>query len=243
MRKALNSNPVVQIGLLGVLGVLVAVVFMSNMSGEEPPPPAEDQAATETAAPAAAAPVTPAPATAAPAAPAPEATSPTVAASSAEFEASKGLPKEIVEAYESGDVVVLLVLKKKGFEDRAMFNLLGKPGETIRGADLGWSDRYESGPSTFKATAPTTLFVAKSKHVAAFSRIAEGVSLDRVPAIIVIRPLDDKLPKGEAAPMPEASVTYGYRGPESVIQAVEDMLFEGKTGGYAPWTPADSGKK
>lgn len=229
MRKAINNNPIVQIGLLGVLGVLVAVVFMSNMGGSSEPPPAEDTTATETAAPAAAAPATAEPV--APATPAPEAAAPATAAGSSSFEASKGLDARIVEAHESGDVVILLVVKKGGLDDGA---LLSRTVGPVEGTPVGWADVYDSSTPGFEPQGPTTLFVTSNTNIGKFSRVAEGVALDRVPAMIVIEPPKGKPAKGESAPMPEASVTYGYRGPESIRQAVDDILYTGKTDDYAP---------
>jgi hypothetical protein len=54
------------------------------------------------------------------------------------------------------------------------------------------------------------------------------VQLDRVPALVVVRPR--RLSDG----VPEATVSYGFRGPESVQQAVEDALFDGKSVTYDP---------
>ncbi len=41
MRKALNSNPLVQIGAIAVLGVVVAFLMLRNLSGGEPAPDAD----------------------------------------------------------------------------------------------------------------------------------------------------------------------------------------------------------
>ncbi|MDQ2675619.1 MAG: hypothetical protein M3Y34_02325 [Actinomycetota bacterium] len=224
MRKAINENPIVQIGLLGVLGVLAAVVFMSSMGGGSAPPaeeatPAETSASTDPAAPtdaaAAADPAAAAPADAVvpadPATPAPE-TVPGEPAASTPFEAGKGLPAGVVDAHESSDVVVLLVMQNGGVEDEAL-------------------EREVAG---LEGRGDTSVFVTDAKNVSRYSRIAEGVTLDRVPAIIVLHPLESKLAGGEAPPMPDASVAYGYRGPESVVQAVNDALYEGKSGPYSP---------
>ncbi len=209
MREAINNNPIVQIGLLGVLGVIVVVVLMSNMGGD--PPPAEETETTPST------PTTTAPAApndssglAAPTATAPEAVS--GVAASTPFEAGKGLPSELVNAHESGDVVVLLVMQSGGVEDES----LKKDVESL------------------ESRGDTSVFVTDAKRVSKFSRIAEGVSLDRVPAIIVLHPLEGKLAGGEAPPLPEASIAYGYRGEESVVQAVNDALYDGGTGPYSP---------
>ena len=211
MRKALNENPMVQIGALALLGLLVAVVFMTRMGGGEP-----EEAATETAAPATgteSATVTES-ATGSPevAAPASVPTTGLPPADAAPFQAGKGLPAPVVKAYESGDVVVLYLMQEKGVEDE----LVKKHVELLR------------------SRGDTTVFVTNVKDVSKYSRIAEGVSLNRVPAIIVLKPLEGKLAKGESAPLPAATVSYGFRGNSSVIQAVRDARYQGKQLGYDP---------
>lgn len=210
MREAINNNPIVQIGLLGVLGVIVVVVFMSGMGGD-PPPPEETEASTSTPTSAAPAAPTDAAGLADPTASAPEA-APGIAGGSTPFEAGKGLPAELVNAHESGDVVVLLVMQSGGVEDESL----------------------EKDVESLQSRGDTSVFVTDAKHVSRFSRIAEGVSLDRVPAIIVLHPFEGKLAGDEAPPIPEASVAYGYRGEESVVQAVNDALYDGASGPYSP---------
>jgi len=207
MRKAINTNPMVQIGLLGALGLLVGVIFMSRMGGDTAP--AEDAAATDATsatAPEVSATV-PSPSTA----PTDSSTPPPTAAGTTPFEAGKGLPAPVVKAHESGDVVVLLITQDEGLEDAQ----LRENSESLRGRE------------------DTTVFTTEVKNVARYSRIAEGVTLDRVPAIIVVHPIDGK-GAADAAVMPEATVSYGYRGPESVTTAVEDALYEGKQLSYDP---------
>jgi len=88
---------------------------------------------------------------------------------------------------------------------------------------------------SLEARGDTSVFVTDAKRVSEYSRIAEGVTLDRVPAIIVLHPLEDKQSGSEASlPMPEASVAYGYRGEESVVQAVNDALYDGDSRAYSP---------
>jgi hypothetical protein len=67
------------------------------------------------------------------------------------------------------------------------------------------------------------LFMTNAGHVSRYSRIASGVNLDRVPALIVLRP--EKLANGT----PTATVSYGFRGPQSVTQAIADALYKGPT--------------
>ena len=217
MRKAINENPMVQIGLLAVLGLLGVVVFMSSRGGAPPAEEATSAESTASAAPAAPADAAAAPADvaptdpAAPVTPAPEVI-PGEPVGGTPFEAGKGLPAGVVSAYESGDVVGLLVMQSGGVEDESL----------------------EREVQSLEGRGDTTVFVTDAKHVSRYSRIAEGVTLDRVPAIIVLHPLENKPAQGEAPPRPEASVAYGYRGQESVVQAVNDALYEGKSGAYSP---------
>jgi hypothetical protein len=235
MRNAINNNPIVQVALLGGLGLLVAVLFMSNMNRGSAP--AEDAAAAPAATEASAAPAAP---PAAPAAPAPaEAGAAQVPppAGTAPFEASKGLPKELVESYEAGEIPVLVVLDEKGFDDRAFViqSLFAKypEGTAIFFADTGDGSKYtpEKKIDSIPVANPDRF---ESHPIARYSRIAEGIALDRTPALIVLHPLDKPLEKGETAPMPQASVTYGYRGKDSITQAIEDALYEGGVRGYDP---------
>ena len=103
------------------------------------------------------------------------------------------------------------------------------PAETTSPAPEAVAPGAAAGVTPFEAG-----FVVETKSVSKYSRIAEGVDLKRTPAIIVLSPLDVKLSKGETAPLPAATVTYGYRGPESVQQKVDDALYEGKQLGYDP---------
>jgi len=207
MRKALNENPMVQIGALALLGLLVAVIFMTRMGGGGAEPE-EATEPTESAAPAAGTAAVPDAAAPAPATPVATA-APTDAAP---FEAGKGLPAPVVEAHENGDVVVLYLMQEKGVEDE----LVEKHVELLRSRD------------------DTTVFVSDVKDVSKYSRIAGGVSLNRVPAIVVLQPMEGELAKGETAPIPAATVSYGFRGNASVLQTVRDALYQGKQRGYDP---------
>lgn len=203
MRKAINENPVVQIGLIAVLGLLGVVMFMTRMGGgaaeEAPAPSATESSAAATAAPGTAP-------TGAATTPAPEAAP--VVPPGAEFKAGPGLPKDVVVPYENGDAVVLLIQQNSGIEDK----------------------KLRENVSRLQARDDTTVIIVNSEKVAEFSRIAEGVNLDRIPAIVVIHPKGEK---GEGA-LPTASITYGYRGPDSVEQALRDALYDGKQLPYHP---------
>ncbi len=205
MRKALNENPIVQVVMLGILGIVVAFLFMTRvMSQEEGGNPAADEAPTPAATTAGAAPaIVPTTDQPAPAADAPAA-APAVAIG---FEAGAGLPKSVVDAYESGDVVAMLVVNRKGTEDK----------------------RLEAEVNRLRGRGDTSVFVVEAKDVARYSRIAEGVELDRVPALVVIEPR-----KRAGGGLPTATISYGFRGPESVEQAIRDALYKGKQLPYHP---------
>jgi hypothetical protein len=207
MRKAINENPVVQVVFLGILGIIVAFLFMTRVMGQD------EGAGTDSA--------TPAP-TAAGAVPAPAAPDPTAAPDAAAvapgaevtpvasvgFEAGEGLPQSVVSAYEAGDVIALLVVNRKGTEDR---RLEAEVEDRLQGRN------------------DTSVFVVEAKDVARYSRIAEGVNLDRVPGLVVVEPR--RQVEGD---LPGATISYGFRGPESVEQTVLDVLYDGKELPYHP---------
>lgn len=219
MRDSLNNNPVVQAVALGVLGLLVAFLLFTRVvnrdSGGGTPPPADAPIAAGTA-PSGEAAATTAPATsAAPATgsttPAP-ATDPATAgepvpdpaaeaAAAGEFVAGPGLPADVVKAYADGKVVVLLIVHAKGIDDREVERMVER----------------------LRSRGDTAVFVVGAPQVADYSRITQGVEVDRTPALVVLQPR--RLSDGA----PVASVRYGFRGPASVEQAVEDSLYEGRT--------------
>ena len=219
MREQINENPVVQAVLVGVL--VLACVFMlwtrvisGGSSGEAaPPPPPTSSDASTTAPPAASA---EAPAATAPAPTAPDATSPGVDApepppgadvAGGGLEAGKGMPQPVVEAYEDDKAVVLLIVRQAGVDDK----------------------RVEASVQALEADPRVAVFVTGARNVARYSQIANGVGVNRVPALIVMKPRS--VSKGG---MPVASVSYGFRGPASVVQAVKDALYDGKNVPYYP---------
>ena len=146
-------------------------------------------------------PATPAPADgAAPAAPAPTDTPAT------EFVPGPGLPGKVVTAYAKGDTVVILLSRKEGIDDDVM----------------------RSTVKTFDGKDGVTLFDALARDIADYSRVTQGVDVDRVPAMIVLSP------RSVSGDVPTAAVSYGFRGPKSVEQAIADAGFEGEAIPYFP---------
>jgi hypothetical protein len=215
VRRALNDNPVVQIAVLGVLAVVVAFLLLTRMhkSGGSAPTPGSTSAtatsssagstsaapgSTSATAPTTTAPSSTAPATSAGAVP--------PAASTGEVPTGKlvagpGLPGPVAAAYADNKAIVLFVFRHRGIDDAEVRSSV----ERLRGrGDLA-------------------VFITEASRIARFSRITEGVNVNRVPALVVVSPR--KLTHGT----PSASVSYGFRGPDTVDQAVRDALYNGPT--------------
>jgi hypothetical protein len=222
MRRALNDNPIAQIAILGALGVLVAFFLMTRVLGGSggssttaaPTPPAGatatagaatptiDPTAGSTAAPStdSTAPTTDG-ATVAPAVPDSAPVPPAGEAGSlpSKLVAGPGLPKPVAAAYAQGKTVVLLIFRTNGIDDAAV----------------------RASVETLRRRPGLAVFVTKAAGIAHYSRITEGLDVDRVPALIVLRP------RALAHGTPTAIVNYGFRGPASVEQAVRDALYHG----------------
>jgi hypothetical protein len=219
MRRAINENPVVQAAMIGVMVILFAfLLFTRVLNQSEPAEPESTTPATATEATPGTATVPPT-ATAPPQPTAPGAAVPEAAPTPAPAPApsgggvpesalvpGKGLPANVVQAYADGKVVVLLVVRHRGIDDKPVKQSV----EALRNRD------------------DVAVFVTGAKDIARYSRITQGVSVSRVPALVVVRPRN--LTEGP----PEASVSYGFRGPASVVQAVEDAKYKGKKVPYYP---------
>lgn len=212
MREAINNNPVVQMAVLGVLAVVVGLMLMARMSGggTEAPPAGTDPAAAGAVAPSAGAVAgvdpsigsgAPTPGVATGAVDVPGGSAP-IAAATNDFEAGPGLPRPVVKAYESGKAVVLLVYRANG---RAVEDKL-----------------VRRSVSELEGDSRLAVFQTRARGVSRYSQITNGVALNRVPALLVIRP--KKLNDGT----PEVVIRYGFRSRGSVAQAVEDALYAGR---------------
>jgi hypothetical protein len=219
VRKALNDNPMVLVGVLGVLALIVGFLLITRMSHKSsssssttPTTAASTASGTEatptsttpsTAAPSAtsdATATTPDAATGTATPPAPATGAVADAAAAGQFVAGPGLPAPVVKAYAENKVIVLLVVRHEGIDDDAVKASVEQQG-----------------------SADVALFVTNAGHIARYSRIAEGVNVDRVPALIVLQPRN--LTHGA----PVATVDYGFRGTDSVSQAIQDALYKGPT--------------
>lgn len=215
MRKQLNENPAVQAGLILVLAIVFAfILFTRVLGGSEPPP-------QDAAAPSAAGATAPGAGVATPAPAGADVAPDTAAASPAPsgglgFEAGPGLPKPLVEAYDSGKTVVLLAIREhpQGCYSRDLV-----AGPNCAGID---DSRVNAIVRALRFRPATEVFVTHAFGLARYSRIAQGVDVDRVPALIVLRP--KRLSNGS---LPVASINYGFRGPASVLQSVRDAEYKG----------------
>jgi hypothetical protein len=206
MRKAINENRTVQLGLLGGLLLVVGLLLVTRMgkSEEAPPPPTAPVAGssvstgttspTTTGAPTA----TSSASTVAPATSAAVTATPTTVSPDA-LVPGPGLPAPVIKAWNHGDAVVLLIVRPKGTDDRLVrssVESLSEPGVAV--------------------------FVAPANRVARYSRITQGVGVNRAPALVVVRP------KRLSGSTPQATVSYGFRDSQSVVQAVHDALYSGR---------------
>lgn len=208
MRKALNENPMVQAAVLGVCAIAFAVILFTSVlkKDEEPAPAATTTAATTSdPAPSTEAPgTTSAPPPAAGAAaelPDPAAGVPEAGGSPADgLLPSKGLPEDLLVAFAKNKTIALLVVDPKGIADAHVKRLT----------------------AALRARDDVEVFVADVADVARYARITQGVSVSRTPALVVIRP------RKLTGSVPVATVAYGFRGPGSIDQAVDDAVYKGK---------------
>ncbi len=208
MRDAINNNPKVQLGVVGVLILLMAVVVLPAMMGKKSS--SSGGATTNTVSAQATTPngtvdmtvqtTQPAPGATAAADNAGAATAPPVTVDPATFVPGPGLPAPVVDAWKGGNAVVLLVVRSNGIDDRLVSRsvraLSGDPGVTV--------------------------FVVRANNVARYSRITQGVGVSQAPALVVVRP------RKVSGSVPEAQVTYGFRDSQTVVQYVHDALYSGK---------------
>jgi hypothetical protein len=189
MREKLNENPLYQAAAVGVLLVVAAIFLLGSMGGKEEE---ETSESLTTQAVAEAEPATaPPPGALAASAPPP--------------------PAPVQKAFNENRTVVLLFVRKGGFDDRVVK------------ADIKVLKRLEPPGYPDPAT-----FVVPADKIARYATIAQGAGVTRVPALVVIRP--KKLDHG----IPTASVREGVQSLESVYQAVRDAGYKGRVLAYHP---------
>lgn len=207
MREKLNENPLAQVGLVLILVVVAAVMFIGSSGGGEE---SEEAPAGETVATVNGVTAT--------------GSSPGEAVEGAVESLEEGAvaeasatampasvpapppPKRLTAAYEAGKTVVLLIVHKGGIDDAV----------AVRSAlPVGFAS-------------DVSLFIVSAKEIARYAAITVGLDVNRVPALVVMKP--KKLSGGT----PQASVDYGVQTPQSVVQAVLDANYHGREVTYHP---------
>ncbi len=215
MREQLNNNPMMQLAVVAVLLIGAGFFVMSSMGGggEE-----EESGATEATVSVAG---TGASGTATGATPGEAVEGAIDAAVEGVASGTPGavpplppsteappLPSAVTDAFAANRTVVLLFVRNGGIDDRLVRDSVDH----------------------LRATLPeVSAFVVPADRISRYAAIAQGVAVDRVPALVVIRP--KKLAKSG---IPVASVSYGFQSPQSVVQAAIDAGYKGPTIDYHP---------
>ncbi len=204
MREKLNENPIAQVGLILVLVVVGVVVFIGGSGGEEEAAPTEATVAVAgTSAVGAATGATPGEAVEGAVESAVEGAGTSAAPVSLP---TPSPPKRLIDAYEANKTVALLIVNK-GSVDSALSmrsSLLLAPLDDV------------------------LLFIVPAKQIARYAAITVGLEVNRVPALVVMKP--KRLSNGT----PQATVDYGIQTPQSVLQAVLDANYHGRELTYHP---------
>jgi hypothetical protein len=116
------------------------------------------------------------------------------------------LPAPVTHAYDAGKTVVLLIVRDGGIDDKL-----------VSASTNRLSDFHD-----------VSLFVVPAKQISRYAAITLGVEVQRVPALVVMRPRD--LSDG----VPQASVIYGFQSSQSIEQAIRDASYDGPEATYHP---------
>jgi hypothetical protein len=119
---------------------------------------------------------------------------------------ARPLPSPVVSAWKADKTVVLLFVHDGGIDDRLVKDATGRL-QNLQGV---------------------ATFVIPAGQISRYAAVTEGVGVNRVPALVVIRP------KRVHQTVPSASVSYGFQSGESVVQAVIDAGYQGPTFPYHP---------
>jgi hypothetical protein len=198
MREQLNSNPLVQMAVIGVLLIAGAIFVFTSMGGGGSEKETEGGSLSASAAPPGEG-AAPSPGTSSAA---PEATVSGAGSAIAE----RPLPHSLMAAWKANQTVVLLFVHDGGIDD----------------------DLVKLASTSLAGMPRVTTFVVPADRIARYAAITEGVGVERVPALVVLRPrrLDESAPT--------ASVSYGFQDAESIVQAVIDAGYKGPTLQYHP---------
>jgi hypothetical protein len=210
MRTALNENKTVQLVVLGVLLLVVGLFLTTRMLGGDeaaPPPPDATVGGLGSTDPSL---VSPTGSTdvggTAPTGLATSSGAVSAGGASVPVELLPKPPAEVLLAYGRGDTIALLVVRAGGIEDA----------------------RVRSSARSLEGEPGVAVFVTRAKDIARYAFITQGVNVNRVPALVIVKPR--RLSDGQ----PQATVTYGFRSTQSVVQAVRDAAYQGGKATYHP---------
>lgn len=120
--------------------------------------------------------------------------------------ATQPLPQPVMDAWNANQTVVLLIVHDGGIDD----------------------DLVKLASSRLAGMSGVTTFTVPASEIGRYASITQGVGVDRVPALVVLRP--KKLDQA----VPTASVSYGFQDGDSIEQAVIDAGYKGPTLEYHP---------
>jgi hypothetical protein len=222
----LEQNPMLQVivigGLILLFGLLLYMRVLNQSTGATTPSPSESAPAVtpapsadtaDSAAPPASQEGTAgsaAPSQDGPEAPSTPATPPeSVPGAPSAFETmtpGPGLPADVSRAYKADKVVVLSIHQLGGVPERISLDTLRRLQRSL-GVDHN-----------------IAIFTFNVSRISRYARITQGVNVNRVPALVVIKPFSLS-PDG----VPQATVRYGYMGEQNAAQAVIDAAYSGPT--------------
>jgi hypothetical protein len=119
---------------------------------------------------------------------------------------AKPLPHAVMAAWNADKTVVILFVHDGGIDDRLV----------------------KDATNHLSTLPQAAVFTVPASKISRYAAITEGVGVNRVPALVVVRP------KSLHQTTPTASVSYGFRSGASIVQAVIDAGYKGPTLAYHP---------
>lgn len=213
MREKLNESKAAQIGLVAVLVVVAAIFFLKSTGGGESEGSEAEPETTVTVESGGESVSISAPTASLEASPSGMGELPT------SLPTAKPLPRRFTDAYESGAAVALLVVHNGGIDD-AYTTLALKEAASVAAVARSEGRGH---------VAPVAVIVVPAKKISDYAAVTVGLNVSQVPALIVMRP------KGLSHGVPQATVSYGYQSPESIVTALVDASYDGpESGTYHP---------
>jgi len=208
MREKLNENPLAQVGLILILVVVAVVMFIGSSGGgeEEEAPTEATVAVAGTSAVGTATGATPGEAVEGAVESAVEGAEATAVSAAPSSVPTPPPPRPLTSAYDSGKTVVLLIVHDGGIDDALV----------------------KQASSQLASDSDVALFTVPAAQIARYAAITVGLEVNRVPALVVMRP--KRLSNGA----PQASVDYGFQTSQGLQQAVQDAAYDGRELTYHP---------